>query len=296
MSVVLAFACSAESVPENIDDAGVGLDASYDDAQPQAPGYMPFALASCEDGPPGEPAVGLDALRSTEGPTTLYSDEVRVDDVGQSCESFAQAGENYFGGYFQTPGIDVGAGQDLWMRQALYFPKGTCFGHGSGGDGWGVTKWMRIEFDNGGPAGSPGDRLTLQLGNMALDGCNPTATIWGASREYAGVANARPGSDVHMQAETWHMLQWQVHLATDDSGFIRFWLNEQFVGQWDGQTVSAESPRVSFIAYGDYWNGTPFQDLNWYLDEVIMTTETPDTLDSEGRPYIAPSARVADWR
>jgi len=260
------------------------------------PGYTPFAMADCDDGAVDQDAVGPDALASVEGPGVVYSVEQAVDGVGQSCKSLGNAGQNFFGGRFRTDGMDLGAGDDLWMRQALYFPTGFCFGFGTtSGDGWGSTKWIRLEFDNGGSMGSPGDRLTLQLGNFASQACNDTATLWGATREYISAFNFTPNGAPPIETGRWHFIQWQVHFATDASGYIRFWLDDTFLGQVDGATLSDPSNRADFIMYGDYWNGSPYQDVSWYFDEVILTKQAPDTIDSGGRPYIAPAARVADW-
>jgi hypothetical protein len=309
--LVLLGCDGSEAPPAGTRDAGArdaatrhdasGLDAGRDagsgDAERPAPGYRPFALADCNDGTPGEDAVGPDALAETIGAPTTYSDEQAVDGSGLSCRSTGEADQNFFGGRYRTDGADVGSGDDLWMRHALYFPDGFCFGYGTReGDGWGATKWMRIEFDNGDPVtGGPGDRLTLQLGNMARQGCNDSGTLWGATREYAGATNAEVEGDNTIETGRWQMIQWHVHFAPDETGFIRFWIDDRFLGEWRGQTIGDDDPRVDMIVYGDYWNGSPYQDVAWYLDEVIMTSEAPDTLDAEGHPYISPSARADDW-
>jgi hypothetical protein len=258
--------------------------------------YTPFALSDCDDGAVGEPATGLDALADTLGPGTVYSDEQALDGAGKSCKTFAEAGQSYFGGRFRTPNMNVGDTGDLWIRQALYFPQGFCFGYGAGGDGWGATKWIRVEFDDGNPStGGPGSRLTLELGNFASNACNSATEIWGAAREYAGTTNCQPASFPALETGAWRMVQWHTHFAADGSGFIRFWLDDEFLGQWDGQTLPSSLPKIDFVQYGDYWNGTPFQDVEWYMDDVIMSSETPDTLDAGGRPYISPQTRVSDW-
>jgi hypothetical protein len=251
----------------------------------------------CDDGALGAEAEGADALASTVGAGVVYSDEQALDGVGKSCKSFGEAGNNFFGGEFNTPGMDVGDQDDIWIRQALFFPNGFCFGYGdTSGDGWGATKWMRMEFDDGNPnTGGPGSRLTLQLGNMGNGVCNDNTEIWGATREYAGTANCEVSTHAPLQTGAWHMVQWQVHMAADASGFIRFWLDDQYLGQWDGQTLPNGNPKLDFVIYGDYWNGSPFENGEWYMDDVIMTSQAPDTLDSGGRPYISPETRVSDW-
>jgi hypothetical protein len=257
-----------------------------------APGYTPFFAMDCNDGRPGTEAVGPDALATAT--KVVYSDEEAIDGVGQSCRTANGAGENFFGGRYLSLDFPVGEGDDVWMRQGLFFPEGFCFGYGdTPGDGWGAVKWMRIEFDNGGPG--PGDRLTLQLGNLAAQACNAQSEVFGATREYAGNANLRPSSSPPIETGRWHMVQWHVHLAADDTAFIRFWLDDEFLGQVDDVTMGASDRQIDFIQYGDYWNGSPHEDVVWYTDEVIMTVETPDTTDAQGHPYIAPTTRVDDW-
>lgn len=276
--------------------SGTGGTATVDGGASK-PGYTPFALADCDDGALGDSATGADALAEEAGPGVVYSDEQALGGVGKSCKTSAEAGNNYFGGRFRTDGMDVGPGDDLWMRHAIYFPSGFCFGFGdTSGDGWGATKWMRAEFDNGNPStGGPGNRLTLELGNFANNACNDTTEIWGAAREYAGAANCQPDQPHTLGTSEWHFIQWQIHLAPGDAGFIRFWLDEQFLGQWDGQVLPDDQPKLAFIQYGDYWNGSPFQNGAWYIDDIIMTEDPPDTLDAEGHPFISPTTRVSDW-
>ncbi|MBW2454024.1 MAG: hypothetical protein JRI68_05925, partial [Deltaproteobacteria bacterium] len=135
-----------------------------------------------------------------------------------------------------------------------------------------------------------------QLGHFAAQGCNDDGRLWGASREYISAYNFRPDDqDTPITTGSWHYIQWHIHFATDSTSFIRFWLDDVFLGQVDEVTVSDPGNHIDFIRYGDYWNGSPHQDVVWYMDEVILSSETPDTVDAGGRPYIAPSTRVADW-
>ena len=119
--------------------------------------------------------------------------------------------------------------------------------------------------------------------------------IWGASREYAGAKNCKPQKTPPITTGKWHLIQWHVHFAPDATGFIRFWLDDEFLGQWDGQTLPSGNPKIKFIQYGDYWNGSPYQNVDWYIDDIIMTSDPPDTKDAGGRPYISASTRVGDW-
>jgi hypothetical protein len=259
--------------------------------------YRPFGLATCDDGADGTPATGPDALSDVVGPGVVYSSEQRLDGVGQSCKTSARAGHNFFGGTFRTPDMNVGDKGDLWFRHAVYFPTGFCFGYGTtSGDGWGSTKWIRVEFDDGGPNGRPGSRLTLELGNFAPQGCNAAGSLWGAAREYAGTVNALSPNEAPITTGAWHMVQWHTHFESSSAGFIRFWLDDTYLGQWDGVTLPTSKPKIAFIQYGDYWNGSPYQDVDWYLDDVIISSETPDTLDSGGHPYISAATRATDWK
>ena len=305
-------AVDAATLDDDDDDTGAldttsTLDATTDDddgsstssdTEPDGPpGYTPFMVASCDEGVDGESAVGPDALASVAGPGVFYSSARALDDVGMSCRTVALAGQNFFGGEYRGPDDPLTGATDIWMRHALWFPSGTCFGYGSSeNDGWGATKWMRVEFDDGGgPQDLPGSRLTLELGNFADHACNDTATVWGAAREYADGNNAQPADEAEIGTDAWRMVQWHVHLASDGSGFIRFWLDDLFLGEWQGQTVPDGDPSIAFVIYGNYWNGSPHEDVEWYLDDVIMTIDPPDTLDADGHPYISPDARANDW-
>ena len=77
---------------------------------------------------------------------------------------------------------------------------------------------------------------------------------------------------------------------------IRIWINDQFLAELtDVTTLDSASSSVSSIWWGNYWNGGFPLDQYWYLDEMIITTNKPNTVDSGGRPYIDPQTRIADF-
>src|SRR5690606_19295988 len=115
----------------------------------------------------------------------------------------------YFGGNLPNPSWTVDMGEDLWIRSYHYFPSAFCSGYGSNGDGWGNTKWMRVEWDNG----STFRRLTGQLGGFGNNSCNASGpTHRGVTLEgFGGEQNQWWTTNAQIPRDQWAALQWHIH-------------------------------------------------------------------------------------
>mgnify|MGYP000013501196 CR=1 FL=1 len=68
---------------------------------------------------------------------------------------------------------------------------------------------------------------------------------------------------------------------------VRIWKNGKLLAELnDIQTLnSAESYANSFLIF-TYWNGTSPKDQHLYIDDLILTTDTPSKRDAYGNPMI----------
>jgi hypothetical protein len=281
----------------------------------QGGSYSPFLARSFAEGTNGN---GI-TLFNPEGDGVKYSNDI-TGPLGESLvgKISATSGNNYFGGYFDF--ADYGGnldatdliGNDLWVRIYHYFPSSFCAGYGStSGDGYGATKWLRFGMGTSSQDYWEGSRMTFQLGNFSSGSC-------------ASAANAPRVSYVSMEGfpdqdeppyfyfgdeydynggpligrDAWHALQFQIHFGyTRASSYIRGWIDDTYIGQpiQNSATFPGASYLLKSMFFGDYWNGSPASSCSWYVGNIIMTTDPPDTVDSGGRPYIAPSADARDW-
>jgi hypothetical protein len=89
-------------------------------------------------------------------------------------------------------------------------------------------------------------------------------------------------------------LQFQIHWSTT-SGWIRVWDHDTYIGQFSAGATLEPGTYFTNLVLGDYWNGGSRQSTSWYIDELIITTQTPNTLDGGGRPYIDPRTKASDF-
>ncbi len=209
----------------------------------------------------------------------------------------------------QITSQNIQSGSHLWVRMYVYFPADFCHSY-AGPDGWGRLKWWRFDWPNG-------NRTYIDLLQNNASCRTTTSMVGGGTEGYGnGVINPAwgnltingdldyPASDALTRGR-WIALQ----------AHIYFHATAGYVEQWDGATYLGRNymswvfgpqhvdtwPNVEpgqimeSFRIGDYWNGGPTKQETIYFGDTIMTTQTPTTLDSGGRPYISPSTRAQDF-
>ncbi|HEU4654400.1 MAG TPA: hypothetical protein VFS47_10455 [Steroidobacteraceae bacterium] len=91
----------------------------------------------------------------------------------------------------------------------------------------------------------------------------------------------------------WQALQTHWHFG-DSDGYVEGWVDDTYLGRSNHTTLKSGAT-VDGIVYGDYWNGGFPVDQAFYYDDVIVTAQKPNTVDSGGRPFIHPSHKVSDF-
>jgi hypothetical protein len=278
--------------------------------------YTPFIARTLGEGTNGNNLTTF----NPEGAGIKYSNDI-TGPFGESivAKVTATAGNNNFGGWFDfddygghIANSTLASEGDMWVRIYHYFPTGFCAGFGStGGDGYGATKWLRFQFGTAAQDYWEGSRMTYQLGNFSSGSCasaanaprisyvsmegfpdqnDPPNFYWGDEYDYNG--------GTVITRNTWHALQLHIHWgSTRASSYVRGWLDDTYLGQpiQNSATLAGGSTYLKHLWIGDYWNGSPASNCSWYLANMIITRETPNTTDSGGRPYIAPDTDAADF-
>lgn len=99
--------------------------------------------------------------------------------------------------------------------------------------------------------------------------------------------------------DQWTAFQLQIYAHSDPlQGFMRAWIDDTYIGQNDGATLSDPSYGIAEWGLGNIWNGVPYTDGDvgttgdFWVDELMVATDSegyggaPD-VDAGGRPYIA---------
>lgn len=257
-----------------------------------APSYSPLKVWSAEGGSLGSAIKGFYASTGT-----TYSGAVRGPFGGNTTAFASQiAGNVWFGGNLVEK-LGLRQGSDIWVRVYQFFPETFCFSYGGLGDGWGATKWMRAQTSSG--------RSTLELGSASpnYDGtyafkrtpaCGTVTAAYGDINEMGAGNRPFPNyTAAPIVRGKWQALQVHWHFG-DSDGYMRAWIDDVYLGQSNHTTLRSGAV-VEGIVYGDYWNGGFPVAQGFHYDEIVITTERPNTVDSGGRPFIHPNHRVADF-
>ena len=71
------------------------------------------------------------------------------------------------------------------------------------------------------------------------------------------------------------------------SGEVRIWKNNELLATiTDVPTLSSASSYAQSFFLFTYWNGNAPATQHLYVDDIIMTSDTPANRDSHGNPFI----------
>ena len=259
-----------------------------------SPTYTPFFKSALGAGTPGQNATT--DFNNLSGRSTVVSTDIS----GPFGESqivkvgVLVANSGNYGGSFNNSGTPLSVGDETWFRLYCYFPTAFCAGAGGGGDFDQSIKFYRPTF-------ASGQRLYGKLGGFTNNACANTATsptMLGLACDFAPVSNDYVNSPQPIPRDTWVALQWYIkHGQTAGTSVARVWIGSAYQGDitMTEPMYPATASDIGFYALGDYYNGGAKQDTWFYISNVIATKQQPNTVDSGGRPYISPTARISDF-
>ncbi len=258
--------------------------------------YTPQKLISFESGVLGAQAQGANSFVSAHA-NTLFSDAVSGPFGGSRvCKIEGQnVGGTVFGGVLSEPNVRPAEGSGIWIRIWHHFPSTFCFQNNgltinNDADAWGGTKWIRVQWGGG------TTRMTFQMSNYSSTTCNTYGEMYGATNEGIGadIIQNFP-SQLQVARGGWRCLEWHVHFSESAAvGYIEGWVDGAHCGRKMCVTMPA-SLNLTEIHYGDYINGGHILNNPWYIDEGIITLQTPDAIDAGGRPFIGTTRSVGDF-
>jgi hypothetical protein len=280
--------------------SGLGLVAGKGQIQgmgPSVAGYSPIYAATLAEGTLGS-QIGSANEVELDNSSDIYTNAFGspFSPTGLAASIRHTAGSTYFGGRLKTLNRSCAPGETLWFRAYHYFPADFCWRAGNDpSDFWGNTKWIRLEWTTG---SSLAGRATYQLGGVSQLTCNNSPLHGLVTREYNGAGNIDISPRASVPRDQWVSLQFAIHLQPDNTGWVRFWLDNTFNGEVTGvSTLPSESGSriLEFVMLGDYINGSAYETGDFGFAEVILSFETPDTTDSGERPFIDPDVSASSF-
>ncbi len=324
--VLLAWGCGDDGAAEPLDmqlpdggsrDAAPVEDLGPDDGEPDA-GEPDAGAGACA--PLFHPMLAIDQESRAVGDDALFARSM-VDDThsvshGRGVRVRTNPGEellpacsggHFFGGRRDLP-APVPQGHTVWFRIFQYIPSEFSFGYkysrnagdgdeaaacGQSPDGNIWLKWLVFAPDDG----TARIYLSPTVARRQLANPNPRVRIISEALHRAG------DFSVNLPRDRWFALQMAVHVSDGDDGWIRAWIDDDYLGEVQGRTTVNPSSLVEW-GMGDYWNGVPWTDGEpgrdtFWIDDIIVASDAegydaPTGIDAEGHPYIPSCIRAAD--
>lgn len=216
--------------------------------------------ATFEDGSNGSFAEGSSGFDGA-GSQTFYSATYANSGSKAAKMHWTAGAEGFATQHGEFNYAAVNSGSEIWTRGYFYFPAGFNF------TAQPVSKFMRVRTPTGynsvffNTDGTGNGKLVLsnEPGNYQLD---------------------LPNS--YMSRGAWHCVEMYVKLGS--SGRIRIWLDGVLKGD-DVRNTGTSSNQIFVMTN---WNGGSPATQDQYMDDFVITTDTPSGRDAAGNPMIGP--------
>ncbi len=276
---------AANGVP---DASPRALDAGVDAGEAgTSPAYTPLVYLDFEQGEDEQDA----AWPKTSGGPMAF-DTAHAKSGSKAMRVRFRHLRNGYGGYQDLPAA-ISPGETVWYRTRLFIPATTSFSYGdTSGDGFGFNKFLVLSRK--GHAGArmyvqPKSAYKIDFGGAGFEGTGLRVNHDSLGDAYCTLM----AQSYALPRDRWFALQMAWHVATDASAWIRVWSDETFVGECAGAGVVPADYAVQSFGIGDYWNGGAWIEggstADFWMDDLVVTKETPNTLDDGGRPFIHPA-------
>lgn len=230
-------------------------------------------------GAPAEGDSGLSNANENGSTKNLYSD-TRAHLGNQSMRNYFVSGDTGSPGSTNATGGSIGytstisTGGEIWGRMYLWIPDGT---------GWNWTcdpfvKVFRLAhvYQAGGAHRGYISIFGDTDGNMVL------------SNELDGQSNHERSAAVTYTRGEWQSIEIYIKFSPT-AGIVRIWKNGVLAREETNyRTLAADTDYASGSLIWTYWNGGHPQDQYAWVDDIIITTDTPSGRDAAGNPMIGP--------
>lgn len=212
----------------------------------------------------------------------------------KSCMlSITQGAEGFgdWGGIIDHPAA-VRRGEQLWFRLRTFMPSGFNYNASSG-----KLKFLRFHTMSNSQSNYGYDDIYINnVGN------NPVFDfIYEGEQEWAGFGNpvtqitslvTNSTTTQGIKLGTWETYEYYVKFDTvpvsqGGMSHVRFWKDGVLMADIKNrQTLKATDAYSMRSHIFTYWNGTAPQTQSMWVDDVVLTSDTPAGRDAQGNPYI----------
>ncbi len=229
-----------------------------------------FALTTSRDfegGAVGSLAKGASGF-DYAGTLTTFSSDRAMSGTGSAKMAWQKGNEGFAADHGNISMPNVTNGGEFWARGYFYFASPWSWISNTGT--YSVIKVLRGVSDSGGmPSIFSDSNGSIVLSNEP------------ASRQFITKSSLDIGK--------WVCLEMYVKVSSSSSGIIRIWKDGVMVAEDIGyKTIALSNNYINSIQVMSNWNNAPSQNQTQYIDEFVVTTDTPSNVDSLGNPMIGP--------
>lgn len=222
--------------------------------------------ATFESGSNGALAQGSD-MWDYSGTVTTVSTDIANSGTKSSKMVWSKGtdGFNRTHAEMYTPS-NVGDGGEIWFRAYYYFPASWSWSSNSGS--YSMVKIFRTMTSGGGACGVVSDS------NGAIVLSNEPSSI-----------QPYPGGT--FDKGRWQAIEVYIKSSSTSTGIVRVWKDGVLAGEIKGyKTLASSSNTIKAAQLMAVWNNGVGNTQTQYVDDFVMTTDTPSQRDSHGNAMI----------
>lgn len=238
-----------------------------------------------EDGSIGSTTYGTSQGFDDAAGGTYVTDE-RTFNSSKSAKLTVTGGSTAFGEWggivnFPEP---LRKGDELWFSLNTFFPSG--FNYDSTGEG-GHLKFLRVHITtpSGGNRGYNDWYINPERSTV------PHKFICECQHQWFEFGNAND----EIQRGQWE--SYEMYIKFDDipadqggSALVRVWKNGKLLREITGAKTLGSATDIADRAHlFTYWNGAAPKTQHMYIDDLVLTSDTPQYRDNYGNPYVTGS-------
>jgi len=232
--------------------------------------------ADFESGAIGSPAEGPSGF-ATSRDNTFFSNNYSRNGSKSAKAGINAGSESGMGGTFFFD-VKPGQGDELWWSCSVFFPSG--FDYSATGAG---LKLMRVQVYNAGGT-SEGYH------NMLIKGDGISITSQVSNEDLTANNPVRHGLGGSVSKNNWHTFETYFKFSTG-KGIWRIWRNGNLIFEdEETYTLKTSGAKAERALIFTYWNGSAPKTQAAYIDDCVVTSDTPSKYDSSGNPFIGVGA------
>lgn len=218
---------------------------------------------------------------------TLHSDEQSLDGslVAKMSINEGKTGFGGWGGIIRFP-EKLRIGDSYWVQFYMYIPSNFNIDTPTNGS----LKFLRVHTAT--PVSNNAGYMDFQF----MDDDTQRDAVYryikeGGEKSWLEIASANERERL-IPRDRWFKVELALTLgvipkAEGGKSSVRYWVDDELV--WNGenaQTLSGEDHFADALYIFTYWNGGAPKSQSLYIDNFIMTSDTPSNRDSAGFPFI----------